>query len=96
MWVTSEGNATVYVVQVSTGNVLGSVAVGNDPNFDVFDGVNVWVTNSVDASVSKIARSQQYAGTGTYSSGGSSPIGIASDGANVSVANGATNSVGKL
>ena len=50
----------------------------------VFDGVNIWVTNSAVNTVAKLRASDGVA-LGSYATG-SQPIGIAFDGANVWVA----------
>ncbi len=68
--------------------------VGEAPVGIAFDGVNIWVTNSGDNSVSELLASTG-ATIGTYPVG-SIPYAVAFDGANIWVANLGSNNVTKL
>ncbi len=69
-------------------------AVGFLPSALAFDGVNIWVGNDGDNTVSKL-RASDGALLGTFTVG-SSPIGVAFDGANIWVTNSASANVSKL
>ena len=59
-----------------------------------FDGVNVWVANWGDGTVTKL-RASDGANLGTFTVG-SNPDGLAFDGAYIWVANEASNTVSKM
>ncbi len=71
-----------------------SYAVGNTPIGVAFDGINIWVTNDADNTVSKLLAATG-ALVGTYPVG-TSPEGIAFDGTNIWVANYSDATVSKL
>ncbi|MBV8279269.1 MAG: hypothetical protein JO170_28955 [Verrucomicrobia bacterium] len=75
-------------------HALGTFAVGAGPAGIAFDGTNIWVTNSVGNSVTKL-RASDGAALGTFAVG-SSPLGISFDGANVWVAIHGDGAVSKL
>ena len=72
----------------------GNFSVGGLPQGVLFDGLNVWVTNSADGTVSKLRASDGLT-LGTFAVGGS-PHGIAFDGVNIWVANTTDNTLTKL
>ena len=72
----------------------GNFPVGGLPQGVLFDGLNIWVTNSADGTVSKL-RASDGAALGNFPVGGS-PHGIAFDGSNVWVANTGDNTLTKL
>jgi len=78
----------------SNGYVMGSSSVGDYPVYAAFDGVNIWVANLYDATVTKL-RASDGSEAGTYTVG-SSPWGVAFDGACIWVVNNGSNSVTKL
>ena len=78
----------------STGAVVGTYAVGSNPQGVAFDGSNIWVTNYGSSTVSKLLASTG-ATVGTYSVG-TNPWGVAFDGSNIWVANYGGNTVSKL
>ncbi len=41
-------------IDAVTGMVADTITVGNSPSAVAFDGTNIWVTNDVDGTVSKI------------------------------------------
>jgi DNA-binding winged helix-turn-helix (wHTH) protein/outer membrane lipoprotein-sorting protein len=71
-----------------------SFAVGNKPQAVVFDGANIWVSNTADNTVSKLTASDGMV-RGTFAVG-KAPDGLAYDGANVWVANSGSNNVTEL
>jgi DNA-binding beta-propeller fold protein YncE len=73
---------------------LGTYDVGYGSWDVAFDGVNIWVTNNSDNTVTKL-RASDGGGAVTYAVG-STPIGVAFDGVNIWVANYGSNSVTKL
>ena len=73
--------------------VVGTFGVGTSPSGVAFDGENIWVTNSVDDTVSKL-RAGDGSLLGTFAVG-DIPEGIAFDGANMWVANSADDTVSK-
>ncbi len=73
---------------------IGTFAVGSAPMGLVFDGTNIWVTNSTDNTVTKM-RASDGANLGTFAVG-ASPRRVAYDGTNIWVSNWNGNSVTKL
>jgi serine/threonine protein kinase len=71
-----------------------SFVVGNKPQAVVFDGASIWVSNTADNTVTKLAASD---GTirGTFTVG-AGPDGLAFDGAHIWVANSSGNNVTEL
>jgi DNA-binding beta-propeller fold protein YncE len=69
--------------------------VGNFPEFLVFDGANIWVTNRGDNTVTKL-RASNGTNLGTFPSGGHTPQWITFDGANIWVSNNDSHTVTKL
>src|SRR5207248_3355407 len=84
VWVTNHWDNTVTKLRASDGAPQGTFAVGGGPQWSTFDGTNVWVSNLSSNNVTKLLASD---GTvlGTFAVNG--PEGIASDGANIWVAN---------
>ena len=68
-------------------------AVGNQSSFVAFDGANIWVTNPLDGTVSKL-RASNGLPLGTFDVG-VFPILMAFDGANIWVANALSDTVSK-
>ena len=58
MWVTSEVANLVHVIDVASGKVLKNVKVGKRPRRFALtpDGTQLWVTNELDASVTRVCR----------------------------------------
>ena len=76
--------------------MLGTFGVGMLPISVAFDGANIWVTNGVGDSVTKL-RARDGAPLGTFMLGsGSGPWGIAFDGAHIWVALYYGNAIAKL
>ncbi|MFT4773544.1 MAG: YVTN family beta-propeller protein [Ilumatobacter sp.] len=69
-----------------------TVTVGDGPRGVAFDGTNIWVTNTVSGTVSKIDPD----GTVTNLSVGSMPRGVAFDGTNIWVTNYGSGSMSKI
>ena len=92
MWVANYGSNNVTELS-STGTVVGTYSVGNQPWGIAFDGTNMWVGNSGDGTVTKILASN---GTilGTFNVG-RAPWAVAFDGANIWVANHADGTLSK-
>src|SRR5213082_3480858 len=65
---------------------IQSFPVGNGPEFLVFDGANIWVTNTDDGTVTEL-RASDGANLGTFPAG-AVPTWITFDGANIWVSNG--------
>jgi hypothetical protein len=72
----------------------GDFAAGNAPNAVAFDGANIWVTNQVSNTVTKL-RASDGANLGTYAVG-TNPLALTFDGANIWVANLSSANVTKL
>ena len=60
-------------------------AVGNQCSFVAFDGANIWVTNQLDFTVSKLRASDGVEAAGSPFAVGNTPTGVAFDGANSAV-----------
>src|SRR5262249_45101633 len=73
---------------------IQSFPVGNVPQFLVFDGANIWVTNQNDNTVTKL-RASDGTNLGTFPVG-RVPIWITFDGANIWVSNHLSDNVTKL
>ncbi|MGO8793780.1 MAG: YncE family protein [Candidatus Sulfotelmatobacter sp.] len=78
----------------STGAVVGTYSVGQNPYGVAFDGNNIWVPNQGSSTVTKLLASTG-ALVGTYSVGGA-PDAVAFDGSNIWVANQGGASVAKI
>ena len=76
-------------------NLTTSFPMGHQPVGLAFDGANMWVTNYLDNTVTKIRTSDGYDAGQTFSVG-SNPAGVAFDGANIWVANSSANNVTEL
>jgi DNA-binding beta-propeller fold protein YncE len=95
IWVTDTGAGALLKLD-SVGNIIQTIAVGALPGFPVFDGVNIWVPNYNDNSITVVQ-----AATGnvvaTINSDASNqldgPNGASFDGERILVANYAGNSV---
>ena len=75
-------------------NVTTKFDAGLEPTAIAFDGINMWITNNLAGSVTKLrANDGAFQGTFPVSSG---PNGVAFDGANVWVSNWASNTVSKI
>jgi DNA-binding beta-propeller fold protein YncE len=53
-WVANLGSNNVTKLRASNGEVLGTVAVGSNPDGMAFDGANIWVANESSNTVSKL------------------------------------------
>ena len=73
---------------------MGTFPVGSDPDAVAFDGANIWVTNYVGNTVTKLLAATG-ALVGTFPVG-TSPQGVAFDGANIWVANSNNDTLSKL
>jgi hypothetical protein len=77
----------------SSGGILLSVDVGNDPRFPIFDGTNIWVPNNDSDNIS-VVRASSAAVIATLNGNGlSDPRQIAFDGERILVTNFSGNSV---
>jgi DNA-binding beta-propeller fold protein YncE len=75
--------------------VLGNFSTGGAyAGYVLFDGANIWVTNSNSNNVTEF-RASDGSVLGTFSTGGA-PAGLAFDGVNIWVANRASNTVSKF
>ena len=83
----------VKKIRVSDSTIVGSYAVGTAPSRVVFDGVNIWVSNSLSDTVTKLRASDGFR-LGDFPTG-SHPIGLVFDGANVWVSNINGNTISK-
>jgi hypothetical protein len=64
MWVTDKAGAVDKLHKLnSSGAILQSVDVGNDPQFPAFDGTNIWVPNQTSNSVTVVRATGSLAGT---------------------------------
>ncbi|HEX7959288.1 MAG TPA: PEGA domain-containing protein, partial [Terriglobales bacterium] len=88
------GYDPILLAQLRWDVLKGNFTVGGSPQGVLFDGLNIWVTNSADGTVSKL-RASDGAALGTFAVGGN-PHGIAFDGVNVWVANTGDNTLTKL
>src|SRR5215469_5836952 len=91
---TSVNYQKIALLKWYTANQTAGFQVGNNPSRLVFDGSNIWVTNAMDNTVTKLQASDG-ANLGTFVVG-SQPAGIAFDGANIWVANFYGDAVTKL
>jgi hypothetical protein len=55
IWVTDHGVGLLRLDD--KGNILQTVSVGNDPDYPVFDGENIWVPNVLDNSITVVQAS---------------------------------------
>ncbi len=97
MWVTDNIGAVDKLRQLnSSGAILQSVDVGDDPRFPAFDGTNIWVPNQTSNTVTVVRATGAFAGTvlATLSGNGlSGPWCAAFDGERILVTNISGNSV---
>jgi hypothetical protein len=97
MWVTDKAGAVDKLHKLnSSGAILQSVDVGNDPQFPAFDGTNIWVPNQTSNSVSVVRATGSLAGTvlATLSGNGlNGPWTAAFDGERILIANTSGSSV---
>lgn len=64
MWVTDNIGAVDKLRQLnSSGVILQSVDVGDDPRFPAFDGTNIWVPNQASNSMSVVRATGSFSGT---------------------------------
>ena len=86
----SEGGADRIARLDADGNVLQRVAVGDDPGYMVFDGVNLWVPNQGSHSITVVQASTGAVVatiTGNTQNGLSGPVQAAFDGERILVTN---------
>jgi hypothetical protein len=97
MWVTDNIGAVDKLRQLnSSGAILQSIDVGNDPKFPAFDGTNIWVPNNASNSVTVVRATGSLSGTvlATLSGNGlNAPWAAAFDGARILITNQAGSSV---
>jgi YVTN family beta-propeller protein len=94
IWVSNTNSSSVSKINAADGSVIGTYAVGTQPNGVIFDGTAIWVANGGDDTVKKL-NATTGAVVGTYAVG-DSPMGLAFDGANIWVANSAGGTVSRL
>lgn len=91
MWVTDSAGAADKLRQLnSSGAILQSVDVGDDPRFPAFDGTNIWVPNQSSNTVTVVRATGSLAGTvlATLSMNGlNGPWATAFDGERILIAN---------
>jgi len=91
MWVTDNIGAVDKLRQLnSSGGILQSIDVGDDPRFPAFDGTNIWVPNNASNSVTVVRAIGSLAGTplATLTGNGlSGPWAAAFDGQRILVTN---------
>lgn len=82
----------------TAGSVVGTYAVGSNPEGIAFDGAHIWVTNRGDGTVTELADSggRVVANYPTGAGAGGQPIGIAYDGKYMWIANSAAGTVAVL
>ncbi len=88
------GHNNISRLRASDGHLLGTFAVGVQPQFAVFDGESIWVTNQASNSVTKLSACDG-SRLGTFLAG-EFPNGIAFDGANVWVSNQHSHTLSKM
>ena len=58
MWVTDQGTFPGNLFKLdSNGAIIQTVSMGNNPQFPVFDGTNIWVPNNVSNTVTVVRAS---------------------------------------
>ena len=78
----------------SNGSTVGTYSVGTNPQGIAFDGINIWVANNGDNTVTELLAVN---GTTVSTYGvGTSPQGIAFDGASIWVTNTGSHNVTKI
>jgi DNA-binding beta-propeller fold protein YncE len=83
----------VAILRWYAANQTADFTVGNEPFGLAFDGANMWVTNELGGSVTKL-RASDGSNLGVFPVG-DGPTGVAFDGANIWVANGSSGTVSK-
>jgi DNA-binding beta-propeller fold protein YncE len=53
VWITNSGNDTVTKLRARDGSLIGNYPVGRSPHGLAFDGVYMWVANTLSDSLSK-------------------------------------------
>lgn len=89
IWVTDTGDNTLKKLN-SSGAILMSVPLGDNPRFPAFDGTNIWVPNAFSNTLSVVRASGSMAGTvlATLSANGlTGPLQAAFDGERILVTN---------
>src|ERR1041384_7183637 len=90
LWVADGGDNHLKLVDPSSGAVLESIAIDNQPRYLLFDGTNIWVTNFDSNSISVVRAVGSLRGTvlATLTGNGLAfPQGMAFDGERVMVCN---------
>ena len=96
LWVVDSGDNHVKRVDVSSGLVLESIAVGNQPRNILFDGMNIWVSNALGDSITIVRAIGNLRGTvlATLTGNGLNfPLAMAFDGERVLVCDNGNSSV---
>src|SRR4051794_36231844 len=88
-------SSAAHAQRLEERTTIQTFPVGDQPEALAFDGANVWVTNALDNTVTKL-RASDGAPQGTFAVVGSFPQWITFDGTNVWVSNTSSDNVTKL
>ena len=93
LWVCSFSSGAVVKLGPRNGNVLGTFAVGAQPESLCIDGAHIWITNQRANSVSRLNQNGELIGTCAVET---APAGIVFDGRSIWVTNSGSNTVTQL